>query len=233
MDVALLNRLTLASWLLLSLNLSLSAEAKNSFCKDSIWAINSALHQVQKCHQHSDCIATHFDAPFTCGAAINQNHPQLPTTKQQITKHLSRCKPPKKPTTCSKTTPYSECIAGICTFADPTMPRFPQQPGQLHAVLQFAQHTIKKHKHIWTLTPKHDADYDYLTIRFEAHSDPHLSHSDAQYYPRHHGYHYHVVKHLASSKKKRKVKPMGYIIGAGTGFLPGESMPSILAPYLK
>lgn len=53
------------------------------------------------------------------------------------------------------------------------------------------------------------------------------------YNPRHHGQHYHVEIRLDVNKSWNnpgnviKIKPHGYKLGSGTGFLPGEKFPGL------
>ena len=68
---------------------------------------------------------------------------------------------------------------------------------------------------------------DNIRIRPEKHS---LELGDT-YNSRHHGQHYHVEKRIDPSRSWGrneniyKIKPNGYKLGDGTGFLPGENFP--------
>jgi hypothetical protein len=69
-------------------------------------------------------------------------------------------------------------------------------------------------------------------IRYESHPDG-LRPNDAGFNPRHHGEHYHVElkpSNLSWNQANKqglitKAKPEDYVLGNGTGFLPGEAFP--------
>jgi hypothetical protein len=69
-------------------------------------------------------------------------------------------------------------------------------------------------------------------IRYESHPEG-LKPGDPGFNPRHHGQHYHIeIKpdgmSWSQAERKgliRKIVPVGYVKGQGTGFLPGEPLP--------
>ncbi len=200
-------------------------------CKKQEWQLLQQLHQLQKCQQDSDCGTQHFACPFGCAVPLNITHPDLPATKQNIQNHLKNCQHCKQG--CTAPSKKLVCLAGLCTYNIPNTPTFPQDPRHLQDLINVTPiiHTNKKGRTTYRWQLK-----DGISIRYEHHPDPkHPDHNNpnhSAYYPRHHGFHYHVTQTPLNKKHKTKVKPSGYLLGSGTGFLAGESMPRLLAPYL-
>jgi len=199
------------------------------------WQINSDLHKLQYCKKDSDCSSYNLKCPFGCNIPLNKNSHNLSNVLERIDKFHSRCK-----YECSRLDSILKCINDICIYSpsdklSTSEQIFPENPDDFTNIVKIAPKKSKTKyntdRYIWNIS-------DTLRVRFESLPDG-KSKGDIDFYPRHHGKHYHVTrrknKNISYRKKSNiiKILPLGYLKGAGTGFISGEALPQELTKFVN
>jgi len=215
-----------------SLFILLNFNANDVFAKKNKseeWQINSDLHKLQYCQQDSDCSLFSLKCPFGCNIPLNRNNANLSTSLDRIDKFDSHCK-----YQCYILDSALQCLNDICVYAPaknlPSAQIFPDNPDDFTKIINISPQKSKTKyntdRYIWNINDK-------FRVRFESLPDGKQA-GNAGYNPRHHGKHYHVTKrkdkNISYRKKSNiiKIKPLGYLKGAGTGFIAGEAFPQEL-----